>query len=132
MSAADGSGEPRAPGDEQVSDASGGTMPLTPEQISHLMLLAQQIQALTQSTPRQQRVLGDGGLGGFGGAFSSGSPLIPPPGQPPDGFAGFMPQINFGGGGGGLGSTGARGSRQLRRRRRSVRGRQRRRRRRQY
>jgi len=105
MSAADGSG---APGDEQVPDASGGTVPLTPEQIAHLMLLAQQTQALTQSTPQQQRVLGCGGLGGFGGAFSSGSPPIPPPGQPPDGFAGFMPQINFGGGGG-LGSAGGRG-----------------------
>ena len=90
MSATDGSGEPRASGDEQASDASGGLPHFSPEQIDHLMLIAQQTQALTQSTPQQQRVLGGGGLGGFGGAFSSGSPLIPPPGQPPDGYAGLF------------------------------------------
>ena len=94
MSATDGSGEPRASGDEPASDASGGLPLLSPEQLAQLMFFAQ------QSTPQQQRVLGGGGLGGFGGAFSSGSPLIPPPGRPPDSFPGFLPQLSFGGGGG--------------------------------
>ena len=98
MSATDGSGEPRASGDEPASDASGGLPLLSPEQLAQIMFIAQ------QATPQQQRVLGGGGLGGFGGAFSSGSPLIPPPGQPPDGYAGLFSQTNFGGGGGGLGA----------------------------
>ena len=103
MSATDGSGEPRASGDEPASDASGGLPLLSPEQLAQIMFIAQ------QATPQQQRVLGGGGLGGFGGAFSSGSPLIPPPGQPPDGHAGLFSQTNFGGGGGGLGAAGGRG-----------------------
>jgi hypothetical protein len=117
MSAPDGSSEPLASGDEQVSDASGCTMPqqFSPQQLAQLMVFAQ-TQALAQSTPQQSlvpvtldvvgclggRSLGGGGLGGFGGAFSSGSPLIPPPGRPPDSFAGFLPQLSFGGGGGGV------------------------------
>jgi hypothetical protein len=40
MSATDGSGEPRASGDEQASDASGGLPQFSPEQIDHLMLIA--------------------------------------------------------------------------------------------
>ena len=103
MSATDGSGEPRASGDEPASDASGGLPLLSPEQLAQLMFMAH------QSTPQHQRVLGGGGLGGLGGAFSSGSPLIPPPGQPPDGYAGLFSQTNFGGGGGGLGAAGGRG-----------------------
>jgi hypothetical protein len=103
MSATDGSGEPRASGDEPASDASGGLPLLSPEQLAQLMFIAH------QSTPQHQRVLGGGGLGGLGGAFSSGSPLIPPPGQPPDGYAGLFSQTNFGGGGGGLGAAGGRG-----------------------
>ena len=98
MSATDGSGEPRASGDEPASDASGGLPLLSPDRLAQLMFIAH------QSTPQHQRVLGGGGLGGLGGAFSSGSPLIPPPGQPPDGYAGLFSQTNFGGGGGGLGA----------------------------
>ena len=94
MSATDGSGEPRASGDEPASDASGGLPQLSPEQLAQLMFITH------QSTPQHQRVLGGGGLGGLGGAFSSGSPLIPPPGRPPDSFPGFLPQLSFGGGGG--------------------------------
>ena len=81
-----------------IQYASGGLPLLSPEQLAQIMFIAQ------QATPQQQRVLGGGGLGGFGGAFSSGSPLIPPPGQPPDGYAGLFSQTNFGGGGGGLGA----------------------------
>jgi len=126
MSAADDSVEPRASGDEPVSDASGGTMPqFGPEQFAQaqaLMLLAQQANfgggggglgaagAFTQQTPQPRRVLGGGGLAGFGGTFSSGSPLVPPPGHPPDGYAGLFSQLNFGGGGGGgLSAAGGRG-----------------------
>ncbi len=125
MSAPDGSSEPLASGDEQVSDASGGTMPqqFSPEQLAQLMLFAQQTQVFAQTTPQQSRVpvtlgvvggiggrsLGGGGLGGFGGVFSSGSPLVPPPGQPPDRFAGSVPQLSFGGGGGGVSYGGGGG-----------------------
>ena len=97
MSAADGSSETLASGDEQVSASSGGTMPqFSPEQIAHLMLLTQQTQVFAQQTP-QGVVGGIGGhgfggcgLGGFGGVFGSGSPLVPPPGQPPARFPGSV------------------------------------------
>jgi hypothetical protein len=125
MSAADGSSETLASGDEQVSDVSGGTMQqqstFSPEHLSQFMLLSQQTQAFAQPTPQQQsrvpvtldvvggiggRGFGGGGLGGFGGVFGSGSPLVPPPGKPPDRFDGSVPQpsfgVGFGGGGGGV------------------------------